>query len=313
MKKPSSPERRGVSSGSMAGQRSDRAGRRDRLGKAADLGRVDRQRASRPWRWRRARAGLRPPPARASRCSRRGCRRASAAPRRGRSCGPGGRRGRRRRSGRFSQAMSGWRRIVPVAVHGASRRMASKGSGGRQSRMSAANRLGDEAEAGEIGGQPLAAGRAAISTAVTLAPAAASAAVLPPGAAQRSATRLPATSPRSFAGSAAAASCTHQAPSAIAGKVLDRPGGHRGGPSRSGARCRRASPPSLRDRGLTLRVEAGSTRWAAAIPRRGLLAIGRDPAAPEPVRRVAPGRGRGRRGSSRARAPCGGGRRWRGP
>ena len=35
-----------------------------------------------------------------------------------------------------------------------------------------------------------------------------------PGAAQRSATARPRTSPRSFAGSAAAASCTHQAPSA---------------------------------------------------------------------------------------------------
>ena len=51
------------------------------------------------------------------------------------------------------------------------------------------------------------------STAVTRAPAAASCAVLPPGAAQRSATDLPRTSPSSRAGNAAAASCTHHAPS----------------------------------------------------------------------------------------------------
>ena len=38
-------------------------------------------------------------------------------------------------------------------------------------------------------------------------------AVLPPGAAQRSATVRPERSPNSRAGSAAAASCTHQAPS----------------------------------------------------------------------------------------------------
>ncbi len=52
------------------------------------------------------------------------------------------------------------------------------------------------------------------STAVTRAPRAASCAVLPPGAAHRSATRSPLTSPSSRAGRLAATSCTHQAPSA---------------------------------------------------------------------------------------------------
>ena len=51
------------------------------------------------------------------------------------------------------------------------------------------------------------------STATTCAPAAASCAVLPPGAAHRSITRLPRTSPSSRAGSRAAASCTHHSPS----------------------------------------------------------------------------------------------------
>src|SRR4029079_3379614 len=53
-----------------------------------------------------------------------------------------------------------------------------------------------------------------LSTATTEAPASTSCAVLPPGAAQISATPLPATSPSSLAGSDAATSCTHQAPSA---------------------------------------------------------------------------------------------------
>ncbi len=51
------------------------------------------------------------------------------------------------------------------------------------------------------------------STAVTSAPAKASWAAFPPGAAQRSATRAPCTWPKRRAGRAAAASCTHHAPS----------------------------------------------------------------------------------------------------
>ena len=61
------------------------------------------------------------------------------------------------------------------------------------------------------------------STAVTRAPASASCAVLPPGAAQRSAMDLPAMSPNSRAGSAAAASCTHQWPSVKPGSIVTEP------------------------------------------------------------------------------------------
>ena len=61
------------------------------------------------------------------------------------------------------------------------------------------------------------------SIAVTSAPACASCAVLPPGAAQRSMTRRPATSPNSRAGSAAAASCTHHCPSENPGSIVTGP------------------------------------------------------------------------------------------
>ncbi len=73
--------------------------------------------------------------------------------------------------------------------------------------------LGIELQAGEIGAQALGPpGRS--STATTRPPAAASCAVLPPGAAQRSMTARPAMAGSRRAGRAAAASCTHQAPSA---------------------------------------------------------------------------------------------------
>ena len=45
--------------------------------------------------------------------------------------------------------------MVPVAEQGASRRTASKGSAGCQSRMSAATVSAESDEAGEIGGKPL--------------------------------------------------------------------------------------------------------------------------------------------------------------
>ena len=99
-------------------------------------------------------------------------------------------------AGCFSQAMSGWRRMVPVAVQGASSRIASNGSLGLASRGHRRRRFGRELQPREVGRDARRAARSEMSTAVTWAPAAASCAVLPPGAAQRSATRLPRTSPR---------------------------------------------------------------------------------------------------------------------
>src|SRR5205807_4460690 len=104
------------------------------------------------------------------------------------------------------------------------------------------------------------------STAVTLAPASASWAVLPPGAAQRSATRRPRTSPRSRVGSDAAASWTHHAPSAKPGSALTAPE----------ALTRtdwvaRTRPPSFFAQAsgslFTVRSSAGSVRLAVAIVR----------------------------------------------
>ena len=117
-------------------------------------------------------------------------------------------------AGVLCQAMSGWRRIVPVAVQGASSSTAPTGA-----RRAPVERVGDhdlgvEPEAREVacaGARPACRDS---STAVTSAPAAASCAVLPPGAAHRSITARPPTSPSRRAGRAAAASCTHQAPSA---------------------------------------------------------------------------------------------------
>ena len=135
--------------------------------------------------------------------------------------------------------------------------------------------LGRRARGGRDSAAAARAAPAARSTAVTRAPAAASCAVLPPGAAHRSATVRPRTSPSSRAGSAAAASCTHQAPSAIA-RQLRRPAHARSrAPSRSAARGRRAArpsaPASLLDREVERRLVAvGVRRWRARSRRRRL-------------------------------------------
>ena len=100
---------------------------------------------------------------------------------------------------------------------------------------------------------------ASISTAVTSAPVAASCMVLPPGAAHRSITRLPRTSPSSSAGSAAAASCTHQSPSAKPGMVFDAAlRRHAAAPRRTARRFADASrpPPSAT-------MSTGASLWCA--------------------------------------------------
>ena len=101
--------------------------------------------------------------------------------------------------GCFSQGMSGWRRMVPVAEQGASRSTASNFSAGCHFRMSAASSRASRPRRRRFSPRRLSR-LSEISTAVTFAPEAASSAVLPPGAAQRSATLFPRTSPRSFAG-----------------------------------------------------------------------------------------------------------------
>ncbi len=138
------------------------------------------------------------------------------------------------------------------------------------------------------------------STAVTCAPAAASCAVLPPGAAQRSRIRSPGLGARILAGRAAAASCTHQAPSAkpgscgIAVRAVRRiePVGSRVPPSRSAQRA-----ASL----AAVRSTEGSRRWAGRDGARARLAIGGRPALAQPGGRV----GHERIGSCEDRVPLG--------
>ena len=123
------------------------------------------------------------------------------------------------------------------------------------------------------------------STAVTFAPAATSCAVLPPGAAHRSATRKPATLPRSRAGIEAAASCTHHAPSSKPGSAVTAPCTMvRTEPVGS------TRPSSFAAQVRGIRFHRQIERRLAAIGGgngvRGRLAVGLDPARHQPWRRI---------------------------
>ena len=243
----------------------------------------------------------RPPRARASRCNRRACRPAWSARPRGRAAGAAGRPAWRYRpllepgnvrmapdragrgAGRVEQD-----RIerLPPAIRRRRRRQ-SRRRGRRRARLSR-SRL---SRAGER------------STAVTCAPASASCAVLPPGAAHRSATRgrarrrtaAPAARPRRPAPTMrprqipAAASPRHArscAPSRSA-----RPG-----------RARRSAQAlgSL----FTVRSSAGSWRWRPRWRAPFRLAIGGDPALHQPFGRIERGRVELAPDARRLRARC---------
>ena len=157
----------------------------------------------------------RPPPARANRRSRPAYRRAWSIPRHARSDGAERRPAPSTSASRLSQGTSGWRRIVPVEEHGASSSTASNGPPAH-SAASATTVSAVEAQACQVlpqaqGGAP--SGRRAVTWA-------------PPAAVGRSCRRArrrdrpppcPQISPSRRAGSAAAASCTHQTPSAKPG------------------------------------------------------------------------------------------------
>ena len=165
-------------------------------------------------------------------------------------------------AGDLCQAMSGCRRIVPVAEHGASRSTRLTGRGGRQASASATSiRASSWRRSRLLRRRP--ARLSDSSTAVTAAPAAASCAVLPPGAAHRSIALRPRTSPSSRAGSAAAASWTHQAPSAYPGRSsIAPPAGRRTVLPYSRSPPRRAAQTS--GSAFTVRSSGGSARWASA-------------------------------------------------
>ena len=161
--------------------------------------------------------------------------------------------------------MSGWRRMVPVDEQGASSRTASK----RLVRRSRSWRR----PATVVAASPSRARFAEsvlsrvleMSTATTEAPASTSCAVLPPGAAQRSTTRLPAT-------------CAHEMRRQRGGDVLHPPralrrsrGALRCAPWAGGARCHwearapTSARPSAAGSLFTVRSSGGSIRLAAAI------------------------------------------------
>ena len=168
-------------------------------------------------------------------------------------------------AGDFVQGTSGWRRTVPVEEQGASSSTASNSSSGSKSGRRPATISASQAEPLEIARQP----RQPVLRSVDrgdLAPARISCAVLPPGAAQRSATRWPAMSPSSRAGKAGGG-ILHP-PFAFGearqfgdggGELLDA------APCRSAARCRRASRPSAAGSDLTVKSTGASTRCAARI------------------------------------------------
>ena len=186
--------------------------------------------------------------------------------------------------GRFSHGMSGWRRMVPVAVHGASRRTASKGRGGDQVSTSAATSSAASLKPGEVDGKAFQARGGNVDRG-HLARRQGERAVLPPGAAQRSATRLPATSPRRRAGTAAAAFWTHHSPSRVAGKLPRSARTGSAAPFRWEHDAAEPLRPALRialDRQVEARLD--QMRRGDLAGRR--LAIGRGPPLPEPVRRV---------------------------
>mmetsp|Transcript_152923 Transcript_152923/g.267233 ORF Transcript_152923/g.267233 Transcript_152923/m.267233 type:complete len:204 (-) Transcript_152923:878-1489(-) len=119
------------------------------------------------------------------------------------------------------QGSSGCRRMVPVAEHGASSRTMSNSSGGLYSAASEQTTATEPSSPVRFRFSRNRCSRfSAWSIASTVAPAAASWRVLPPGAAQTSATFLPFKSPKSLTGSDAAMSCTHHSPSSKPGSCV---------------------------------------------------------------------------------------------
>ncbi len=145
----------------MAGQRAQIAAFGDPVG--GRRSRPARSAAARPRRPSAAapRPAPAPPRVRASRCNRRACRPAAGfRARRAADC-PARPTAVTTSSGCFRCGTSGWRRIAPVAVHGASSSTASTGRSGRQVSASAANGRHRQAEPVEVRDEAVeAAGRA---------------------------------------------------------------------------------------------------------------------------------------------------------
>ena len=181
---------------------------------------------------------------------------------------------------------SGWRRIVPVALHGASSSTASNGSAGVHAAASACTTFGLQSPVPQVLPQSRQPRRVTLHRERPTAPAAASCAVLPPGAAQRSATRSPGRAASSLAGSAAAASCTQNSPRSNPGISATRvPAGNRTEPvGRIVATRRQPSRPVAASGRAAPHVDA---RWRSPAPCRPTTPRAR-PACPAAVRPVRP-------------------------
>ena len=211
MKKPSSPPRPGRWQGRV---RTSPASVRSTGRPSSSCASIGRRATGRPAASACVDHAGRLPPAAASSWRRPGCRRARAWPTAASSSCACSSAIRRTSAGVLCQAMSGWRRIVPVAVQGASSTRHSAGAGGRQTRASATSisRRQPEALRGwRAGARPSfrdsldrdhpSAGRGQLRG-------------LAPGRCAQVDHTAPAdVSGSRRAGRAAAASCTHQAPS----------------------------------------------------------------------------------------------------
>ena len=170
--------------------------------------------------------------------------------------------------------------MVPVALHGASSSTASNGAGGRQVAASAAMRSGAAgAERGEIFAQPRRCRAGSRSTAVTRRRRRPVARSCRPARRTDRRLRSPGRTASSRAGSAAAASCTQNAPSPIAGQ-LGRAGAGRIAPRPVGS----ASPPGGGAAPGARVRSSGASCWCASAMARANLPPGR----PQPGRRVQP-------------------------
>ena len=160
---------------------------------------------------------------------------------------------------------SGWRRQVPVAVHGASSRIASKRSSGSHVSASAVTiRAVSPARARLASSRS--SRRADLSSAVTCQPTAASWSVLPPGAAHRSSAWRPSPAPINRTGRLAAKSWTHHAPSAKpASASIAVPRGRRTWPGASEVPPSRSHHCAVSLASRRLRSSGGGSASAAAM------------------------------------------------
>ena len=180
--------------------------------------------------------------------------------------------------------MSGWRRMVPVDEHGASSRIASKRSSGDQVVASAATVVAARPRRARFAESVLSR-VLEMSTATTEAPASASCAVLPPGAAQRSNTRLPVDVPHEMRRQRGRDVLHPPRALVKARQRLDAALGQEAHAAIGKHAARHLLGPVFRI-ALHREVERRLDQIGGGDQMRPLLAVARDPALPQPVWRI---------------------------